>query len=280
VRVAGCEIADARPVTGGDICSAVRGRLDDGTGVFAKTLVGAPPDFFAAEARGLALLREAAGGPPLPDVVAVGDDGLVLSYVEPGAPSPGAAEAFGRALAALHASGMVAYGAERAGFIGSLPLDNTKTADWSGFYAERRVLPFLRLAIDRGSVADADRRAVEQVVARLTDLAGPPEPPARIHGDLWSGNVHWAADGRAWLVDAASAHGGHRETDLAMLAWFGAPHLERVLAAYDEVAPLADGWQRRRPLHQLHPMLVHAALFGGGYAARAGAAARAALGAG
>uniref|UniRef100_UPI0015F09440 fructosamine kinase family protein n=1 Tax=Pseudonocardia pini TaxID=2758030 RepID=UPI0015F09440 len=80
----------------------------------------------------------------------------------------------------------------------------------------------------------------------------------------------------AWLIDPA-AHGGHRESDLAMLALFGLPHLDTVLAAYDEVAPLAEGWRARIPLHQLFPLLVHAVLFGGGYAAQAVAAAHAAL---
>jgi fructosamine-3-kinase len=118
------------------------------------------------------------------------------------------------------------------------------------------------------------RRAavVERVLDKLPDLAGPPEPPARLHGDLWSGNVLWAADGRAWIIDPA-AHGGHRETDLAMLALFGLPHLDRVLAAYDTSWPLAAGWQQRVPLHQLHPLLVHAVLFGGGYGAQAVSAA-------
>ena len=111
---------------------------------------------------------------------------------------------------------------------------------------------------------------------RIDELAGPQEPPARIHGDLWSGNVLWGSDGTAWLIDPA-AHGGHRETDLAMLALFGAPHLQRLLDAYAEAAPLADGWRERVPLHQLHPLLVHAVLFGGGYGARAAQAARSLL---
>jgi len=114
---------------------------------------------------------------------------------------------------------------------------------------------------------------VERLCERIGDVAGSPEPPARIHGDLWSGNVLWAADGRAWLVDTASAHGGHRETDLAMLMLFGAPHLDEIVAAYDDEWPLADGWRERVPLHQLHPLLVHAVMFGGSYTARAAATA-------
>ena len=91
----------------------------------------------------------------------------------------------------------------------------------------------------------------------------------------------WSADGKrssagAWLIDPA-AHGGHRETDLAMLALFGCPRLDTVLGAYDETAPLAPGWRDRIPLHQLFPLLVHVVLFGRGYADQAVAAARAAL---
>jgi fructosamine-3-kinase len=86
---------------------------------------------------------------------------------------------------------------------------------------------------------------------------------------LWSG-------GRAWLIDPA-AQGGHRETDLAMLALFGAPYLDRIVACYQEIAPLAAGWRARVPLHQLHPLLVHVCLFGASYRSAVLAAARAAL---
>jgi fructosamine-3-kinase len=131
------------------------------------------------------------------------------------------------------------------------------------------------MARDRGGLQAADAHLVEAVAARIGELAGPPEPPSRIHGDLWSGNVLWSG-GQAWLIDPA-AHGGHRETDLAMLALFGAPFLEQIVAAYQAVAPLAVGWRQRVPLHQMHPLLVHACLYGAGYGTRAGAAARAAL---
>lgn len=228
--------------------------------VFTKSQRGATPEFYAAEARGLEFLR-VPGGPPLPEVEELAEDRIVTEWIEPGRPDESAAREFGRRLAVMHTARPGSLGADAAGFIGPLPLDNTGADDWPAFYAERRLRPFLE-----GLGTDV-RQAVERVIADLPALAGDPEPPARIHGDLWSGNLLWAADGQVWLVDAASAHGGHRETDLAMLALFGAPHLDAVVSSYQQVSPLADGWRERIPLHQLHPLLVHAQLFGGHYVA-------------
>ena len=231
MNVAGVELRDPRRIAGGDICTAYRAVTLDGRPVFVKTHPALPPGFFTAEADGLELLR-ATGGPPVPEVVAAAADGLVLSWVEPGRPSPDAAREFGRALARLHTAGMPSYGAASDGFIGSLVLPNTPAPDWPTFYAERRIRPYL------DALTREQRRPVEAVCERIVELAGPEQPPARIHGDLWSGNLLWGADEHVWLVDAASVHGGHRETDLAMLMWLGAPHLEEILAAYDDQAPL------------------------------------------
>jgi fructosamine-3-kinase len=153
------------------------------------------------------------------------------------------------------------------------PLPNRALATWPEFYASRRVMPYVRAAVDRKALTVEQAHVIEQVMRKIHDLAGPDEPPSRIHGDLWSGNVVWGTDGDVWLIDPA-AHGGHRETDLAMMALFGLPHLDRVIAAYDDAAPLAAGWHERVPLHQLHPLLVHAVLFGGSYGARAASAAQ------
>ncbi len=271
----GAPVSSTAPVAGGDICAAWRVDLADGRTVFAKTRPDAPAGFFAIEAAGLEWLRAAAGA-PVPEVLGVADDLLVLAWVAGGEPTVRAAERFGAALAATHAAGAPTFGAPRDGFIGSLQLPNAPAPDWPTFYARQRVLPYLRAAVDAGAVDSRDASSIERLLDRLPGLAGEPEPPARVHGDLWSGNVRWAADGQGWLLDPA-AHGGHRETDLAMLALFGAPQLERVLAAYDEAWPLREGWRRRVPLHQLHPLLVHAVLFGAGYGRQAGAAARRAL---
>ena len=276
----GTAVAATSPVAGGDICTSTRLRLSDGRSALIKTRPHAPADFFATEAAGLRWLAEAvpSGGADVPEVLAVEDDCLVLGWVESGKSTPEAAERFGRALAATHAAGSPVFGCESGtdGYIGTLPMPQRTAPTWPEFFATRRILPYHKLARDRGNITETDATAVEGVVRRIVDLAGPDEPPARLHGDLWGGNLVWGADDRVWLIDPA-AYGGHRETDLAMLALFGAPQLPRILDAYDEAAPLADGWHDRVPLHQLFPLLVHACLFGGGYGARAGEAARSLL---
>jgi fructosamine-3-kinase len=259
------------PVAGGDVCTSTRVRLSDGTSALVKTRAGAPDDFFAAEARGLAWLAEP-GVAEVAKVLAVERDCLVLGWIEPARASPESSAALGRSLARLHASGAERFGAAQDGYIGSLPLPNRTAPSWAEFFATRRVLPYLKLASDRGHIAGQDVSAVEALIGRMTTLAGPEEPPARIHGDLWSGNVVWSLE-HGTLIDPA-AHGGHRETDLAMLALFGLPHLQRLMDAYEDEHPLADGWEERQPLHQLFPLLVHAAMFGGHYGQRAGEAAR------
>jgi fructosamine-3-kinase len=232
-----------------------------------------------AEAAGLRWLQ-VPGGPPVPRVYGYDEHWLISEYVAAGRTDGAASEQLGRELCALHLAGAASFGAAPPGgrqqaWIGAAPMDNVAGSRWSQWYAEHRVLPYLRTAVDRDAVDTAGAHAVHRTCERIDELAGPDEPPARLHGDLWSGNVHAGADGRAWLLDPA-AHGGHRETDLAMLALFGYPNMDRLIAGYSGVAPLAPGWQQRVALHQLFPLLVHAVLFGGGYGARAAAAARAA----
>ncbi len=272
----GAIIRRTDPVGGGDICRAYRAHLDDDRVAFVKNRPGAPADFFHTEAAGLRRLRDASGA-PVPEVLAVTDDALAIEWIEPGRPSREAAEEFGRALAITHAAGSKTFGGDgEDGYLGSLRLPNRPAQSWVDLYREQRVGAALRIAVERGRIEARDVADVERVLDALEDLAGPAEPPALLHGDLWSGNVHWSAAGPAYLIDPA-CHGGHRETDLAMLALFGAPHRERIVAAYDEVSPLAPGWRHRVALHQLHPVVVHAALFGGGYGPQAGMLAREAL---
>ncbi|HEY7145030.1 MAG TPA: fructosamine kinase family protein [Streptosporangiaceae bacterium] len=274
-RLAG-PLRDCRPAGGQHGVRHYRCQLADGRLAFAK-LAGASEGGFEAEARGLRWLAEA--NPAIvPEVLGWNDSALVITWVPAGQPDRAAAGRFGQELARLHAAGADAFGAPWPGTIASLPLPNDQSGEWPDWYARQRLLPYLRLAAGRGLLGPADVTLVESVAAALPGLAGPAEPPARIHGDCWSGNVLWSA-GRGVLIDPA-AHGGHRETDLAMLALFGVPFLDQVIAAYQEAAPLAPGWRARVALHQLHPLLVHVCLFGTGYAGAAADAARRALRAG
>ena len=243
--------------------------------VFVKRRSDAPPGLFAAEAAGLQWLGAVDDGVDVVRPLEVAADRIVLPRVPEVLPSGEHAEDFGRRLARTHAAGAPAFGSgppgwEGDGFIGPLVMPLRPASVWGPWYAEQRLLPYLRAAHDAAALTSAESEQVGLLLDRLVafpDLAGPAEPPARLHGDLWNGNVLWTGDGVV-LIDP-SAHGGHRETDLAMLQLFDLPHSARVLAAYDEEVPLAAGWQDRVGLHQLYPLLVHAVLFGGGYGAQA-----------
>ena len=261
----------ASRVSGGDLNDAFRIEFDDGQAAFVKTASDAQPGSYAAEARGLRWLAEP-GALRLPDVLAVLDPDdkdprgprlLALEWIEQGRLDAAGEEELGRGLAEVHAAGAEAFGGESELRVGPLTVPNEPAPSWPEFYAERRLRPLAEQAQAKGSLPDGCMDAIDRVCERLDELAGPEEPPARLHGDLWSGNVLADDDGRPTLIDPA-AYGGHREVDLAMLRLFGGPS-ERCFSAYHEARPLADGHDERVPLWQLFPLLVHAVLFGGGY---------------
>ncbi len=282
-RVAGSPLTDVVTCAGGDINRAWKLQLGDGSEAFLKSRPGAPAREFEVEAASLAWLA-AAGELPVPKVIGVvpGDQpGLLLEWIEPGGRLDAAGEtAFGRGLARIHRFEADGFGALPAGApegdlkVGPVSLGDYVDSDTEhGFgrcYA-RRLGGLVAQAVDRGAVDSGQAAAIEKLCGRIDEFAGPPEPPARTHGDLWSGNVLVAADGRPWLIDPA-AHGAHRELDLAMLALFGAPS-DRFMAAYREEFPLAPDHQDRVELWQIQPLLIHAVLFGGSYGAAAARAA-------
>jgi fructosamine-3-kinase len=271
----GEEVAELSPIPGGDLNRALRATLRGGTPVFVKTADDAAPGAYAAEAAGLRWLAEADGGLPVPEVLAVDPDRwIALRWVEGGGRLDEAA--LGRGLAAVHRAGAdragaLPPGAPDAYVLGPLTVPNVPRDDWPAFYAESRLLPLAATAARHGALDARGLAAVEGVASRIAEIAGPAEPAARLHGDLWSGNVHAAADGRPYLIDPA-AYGGHREVDLAMLSLFGSPS-RTFFDNYDDVWPRAQGHQERVALYQLLPLLVHAVLFGGGYGASAARAA-------
>ena len=242
-------------------------------GHYVKRVCGAPPGATAWEAAGLRWLAEAEpeGGAAVVRVRETTEDALTLERLHPTAPTQAALEEFGRALARTHDAGAPSFGSGPDGWTGDgylgpanelLPLPLVPTDTWGAFYGEGRIRHTLALARARGLWTGAD------VFDRVSDrLSGGDyddgTTPARLHGDLWTGNVVWTGAGGV-LIDPA-AHGGHRLTDLAMLLLFGGAREERVLAAYEEVTALPDGWRDVVGLHQLHPLMMHAVLFGGGY---------------
>ena len=274
---AGSQVTSSRRVGGGSINEAYAVELADGRRAFVKTRAGAPADEYASEAASLAWLAEP-GAVRVPGVIAHGERFLALGWIETGSLDAAGEEDLGRSLALLHAAGAPAFGAERPLRIGELSFDASPAGDWPAFYADRLVRPLVGPARDRGALSASGAEAVERVCDRMRELAGPDEPPARLHGDLWSGNVLAGHDGRAWLIDPV-AYGGHREVDLAMLRLFGSPG-KTFLAAYEERHPLAPGHEERVELYQLFPLMVHTVLFGGSYGRSAEAVARRFAGAG
>lgn len=247
---------------GGDTCRALRCKRAAGS-FFLKVNASAPPELFALEARGLAWLR-LDGGPHLPEVLAVGRAFLALEWLEPGPSDRAARRALGTSLATLHASGAPTFGLGYDNYLATLVQRNGEHQSWPAFWVEHRIAPLVALALERGRGHASWPAAVERLRLRAEQL-WPAEPPARLHGDLWSGNVLFGTRGPS-LIDPA-VYGGHRELDLAMLALFGGLH-EDTLAAYQATHPLSPGWQARRPLAQLYPLLAHAVMFGGGYSAQ------------
>ncbi len=262
----GAGVTRATPLSGGDINDAFRVELATGRVVFVKANGHAPPAMFAEEARGLAWLAEA-HALRVPEVIASSGAGpvayLVLEYLHPGPRVTDFDERLGRGLAALHRHGAPAFGFTSDNFIGRLPQANGPLPRWSDFYRERRLSAELRRAVDSGAASPRMRAGFDRLFAALDERVGLPEPPARLHGDLWGGNLHIDDRGEPCLVDPA-VYGGHREVDLAMMRLFGG-FGERTFDAYEEAYPLAPGHEERVTLYQLYPLMVHVNLFGGSY---------------
>lgn len=264
-RALGAEVRQLVRLSGGDINQAFRAELADGHSVFVKHHAPSIAGMFRAEARGLDFLR-ATGTLRVPKVLAVDDAApafLVLEFLEPGSPATDHDERLGRGLAAMHRFGAPSFGLDHDNFIGRLPQENAPSPTWVEFYRDRRLCPQLALARSRGLLEPALSHRFDALCDRLAQWVGDPEPPSRLHGDLWGGNLHTNVDGQPALIDPA-VYGGHREVDLAMMRLFGG-FSPAVFAAYREAWPLPAGDEDRVALYQLYPLLVHVNLFGGSY---------------
>lgn len=266
----GAKVADVRPVYGGDINQTAQVTLHGGDRVFVKWNQGARPGFFEAEAHGLRVLAEP-GVIRVPAVLAVSDRPafLAMEWIDEargGYDREDFAEQFGRELALLHCATDAAHGLERDNYIGSLPQPNDRSSSWVAFYREQRIGAQTAIARDRGQLP----RGREAALTRLQEwlevfLDDAAIAPSLLHGDLWSGNYMVGAGGVPVIIDPAVYY-GHREIDLAMSELFGG-FPARFYQAYHETYPL-DGYEQRRLLYQLYPLMVHMNLFGGGYGSR------------
>jgi len=224
------------------------------------------PGMFAAEARGLKLLRSATAL-AVPEVIQVGEADsfqyLVLQYISPGTRSADYWQHFGSGLAALHKTSAHQFGLDHDNYIGSLPQKNKGTARWVDFFIEQRLNTQLRMAQEDGKLDLSILKKFDRLFDRLPSMF-PEEAPALLHGDLWGGNIMTNSAGAPCLIDPA-VYFGHREADLAMTRLFGGfdPSFVR---NYEEVYPLLPGYDDRLDLYNLYPLLVHVNLFGSGYA--------------
>lgn len=247
---------------------------------YRKQRAFSPQGFFECEGKGLLWLgkAQAQGGVRVVDVYGWSDSSLEIERVSPAYPTAQAAYAFGASLARTHDAGARSFGCAPDDYDGvcyfgplqdPVPMD---TGDWDNvadYWSEGRLRPMVKLGIARGELTNDDLELTERVIDVLPRLLGKAidEKPARVHGDLWSGNVMWSADRgdvEAVLIDPA-AHGGCREEDLAMLDLFGMSYLDAILDGYQSVHPLKQGWRERMTLWQLYPIAGHCVFFGGGY---------------
>ncbi len=254
-QLAGSQVHTTTRISGGYVSDAVRVHMANGQSVFVKHTRHAPAGLFRSEAAALAWISDA--GVRVPHVVGVGDDWLALEWIDEGEFTPQAQEALGRGIARMHRAGAERFGAPWDGFAGPVPVPNDARDTWPAFLAECRIIPLAHAS----SLPAETWRRLDSLLANLPDLLGPPEPPARVHGDLWAGNRMVNSEGIPVLIDP-DAYGGHREMDLAMMRLFGG-FPERVFDAYAEEFPLAPDWAERVQVNQLVPVLVHCAMYGG-----------------
>jgi protein-ribulosamine 3-kinase len=265
----GGRIVEVSRISGGSINSAYRIGMDDGNVCFVKTNSGHLYDMFRTEARGLGLLREACRGIRIPDVRGVGVTAgnelswLMLEYIENGSPGTSFFRNFGEYLAGLHRNSSPCFGLDHDNYIGRLEQSNTGHDSWSVFFAQERLLPQLKSAVDNGLLPSSISRNFDILIAGLDDIF-PPEPPALLHGDLWGGNYLCDGNNTPVMIDPAVYY-GHREMEIAFTRLFGGYDPD-FYAGYHEAWPLENGHEQRVDICNLYPLLVHTNLFGSSYA--------------
>ena len=259
------EVDELSSVGGGSISRAYKLKSSAGM-FFLKVNEGeSAGEMFDAEAKGLDLLREKSVF-TIPQIISSHTEGntayLIMDFIDSSSRNNHYWQELGIKLAELHRHTNSSFGLLENNFIGSLRQQNDLAEDWSSFFIERRILPMVEMAIDRGLVTNAFVANIEQVSNRIVELM-PEEPPAFVHGDLWSGNLMVDSQGQPCLIDPAVYY-GHREMDIAFSHLFGGFE-QQFYEAYQEAYPLDHGFDSRIDLYNLYPLLVHLNLFGRSY---------------
>jgi fructosamine-3-kinase len=254
-------------LSGGSINEAYRFNFEKQSVFVKHQPEGDLPQFFSKETAGLELLAQSPFA--LPKILTFCDDGpayLALSFEESGTKATDFERSFGVNLAAMHRLSDTKFGLNTWNYIGKLKQENQQHNNWPEFFASQRILPLVRLARNKGFFSARFLTQVDGLLSRVEKWV-PQEPPALLHGDLWSGNYHVNSEGKPMLIDPAVYY-GHREMDLAMMHLFGG-FPKAIFEGYNQAYPLEPGWKERLDLHNLYPILVHVNLFGGSYAQQA-----------
>ncbi len=263
-KATGEKILSLTSVSGGSISTALKAQLSSEKEIFIKV---SPQysDMFMKEANGLRELQKA-NAVRTPTVFYADKDILILEFVAPSLTYNRKKffENFGRRFAALHCCTDSHFGFYENNYIGSTPQINAQMLSWKDFFVQHRLEFQFRLSEKNGFADKEFSRLASRLISQIDSLIpNDGEPPALLHGDLWSGNFLADESGNPVIIDPAIYY-GHREADIAMTMLFGGFD-EIFYFAYNEVFPLHTGWKRRMELYKLYHLLNHLNLFGTGY---------------
>lgn len=254
-----------QPVGGGSINQTFR--ISTGTDTYFCKVNSATkfPHLFKKEAEGLQLLRRpnVLRVPEVIDQFCVNDNQvLLLEWIPTGPKTSEFWKAFGSGLAALHHISQESFGLDYDNYMGSVEQANSPEQDWCQFFMHQRLQPLVQQCAQRKLLNPKHQQLFEQLYDRLPGLFES-EPPALLHGDLWSGNYMCNDASRPVLIDPAVYY-GHRSIDLGMTTLFGGFD-PLFYQSYHYHYPLPSNYEEQWQVCNLYPLLIHLRLFGSGY---------------